>query len=133
MLITSRQLHKARRWASCAALSCSSRTCGGAGGGEGNEKLQKDSNDRWNKLHRKQRREEKLRDSSSCGISKSENNNLKFPKEFHVYDIPTPKGEKKDTSITLPSGYSPQFVEASWYSWWERKGFFSPECHDFVS
>uniref|UniRef100_A0A8C1WJI1 Valine--tRNA ligase n=1 Tax=Cyprinus carpio TaxID=7962 RepID=A0A8C1WJI1_CYPCA len=27
----------------------------------------------------------------------------------------------------LPDSYSPQFVEAAWYSWWEKQGFFKPE------
>lgn len=32
-----------------------------------------------------------------------------------------------DVSGPLPSAYSPQYVEAAWYSWWEREGFFKPE------
>uniref|UniRef100_A0A3Q1FP25 Valine--tRNA ligase n=1 Tax=Acanthochromis polyacanthus TaxID=80966 RepID=A0A3Q1FP25_9TELE len=27
----------------------------------------------------------------------------------------------------LPDSYSPQYVEAAWYSWWEKQGFFKPE------
>ena len=27
----------------------------------------------------------------------------------------------------LPDAYSPQYVEAAWYSWWEKSGFFKPE------
>uniref|UniRef100_A0A673LJR9 valine--tRNA ligase n=1 Tax=Sinocyclocheilus rhinocerous TaxID=307959 RepID=A0A673LJR9_9TELE len=33
--------------------------------------------------------------------------------------------EKK--KIPLPDSYSPQYVEAAWYSWWEKQGFFKPE------
>jgi len=33
-----------------------------------------------------------------------------------------------DTDCPLPDTYSPKYVEAAWYSWWEREGFFSPEC-----
>uniref|UniRef100_A0A671P772 valine--tRNA ligase n=1 Tax=Sinocyclocheilus anshuiensis TaxID=1608454 RepID=A0A671P772_9TELE len=44
-----------------------------------------------------------------------------------TYNIPTPPGEKKDVLSPLPDSYSPQFVEASWYSWWEKQGFFKPE------
>ena len=40
----------------------------------------------------------------------------------------------------LPESYSPKYVEAAWYSWWEKMGFFRPEytviafsycCHSF--
>uniref|UniRef100_A0A4W6C5E4 Valine--tRNA ligase n=1 Tax=Lates calcarifer TaxID=8187 RepID=A0A4W6C5E4_LATCA len=27
----------------------------------------------------------------------------------------------------LPDSYSPQYVEAAWYPWWEKQGFFKPE------
>ena len=27
----------------------------------------------------------------------------------------------------MPDAYSPQYVEAAWYSWWEKSGFFKPE------
>uniref|UniRef100_A0A8C6KKB5 valine--tRNA ligase n=1 Tax=Nothobranchius furzeri TaxID=105023 RepID=A0A8C6KKB5_NOTFU len=27
----------------------------------------------------------------------------------------------------LPDSYSPQYVEAAWYTWWEKQGFFKPE------
>uniref|UniRef100_A0A673YM25 valine--tRNA ligase n=1 Tax=Salmo trutta TaxID=8032 RepID=A0A673YM25_SALTR len=43
------------------------------------------------------------------------------------YDIPTPPGEKKDVLSALPDSYSPQYVEAAWYSWWEKQGYFKPE------
>ncbi|KAL6724590.1 hypothetical protein Aduo_019466 [Ancylostoma duodenale] len=36
-------------------------------------------------------------------------------------------GEKKDTSQGLPNVYDPSYVEADWYSWWEKQGFFKPE------
>uniref|UniRef100_A0A673LR73 Valine--tRNA ligase n=1 Tax=Sinocyclocheilus rhinocerous TaxID=307959 RepID=A0A673LR73_9TELE len=44
-----------------------------------------------------------------------------------TYNIPTPPGEKKDVLSPLPDSYSPQYVEAAWYSWWEKQGFFKPE------
>lgn len=44
-----------------------------------------------------------------------------------LYEIPTEPGEKKDVSRLLPPAYSPQYVEAAWYSWWVREGFFKPE------
>uniref|UniRef100_A0A8C9RSQ2 Valine--tRNA ligase n=1 Tax=Scleropages formosus TaxID=113540 RepID=A0A8C9RSQ2_SCLFO len=44
-----------------------------------------------------------------------------------TYNIPTLPGEKKDVLSPLPDSYSPQYVEAAWYSWWEKQGFFKPE------
>ncbi len=64
-----------------------------------------------------------------------------------IYDVPTASGDKKgsrcaflilsvhpppppllvDVSGTMPSGYSPVYVEAAWYQWWEKQGLFKPE------
>ncbi|RWS03229.1 valine--tRNA ligase-like protein, partial [Dinothrombium tinctorium] len=44
-----------------------------------------------------------------------------------VYDRPTKPGEKKDVSGDFPDSYSPQYVEAAWYQWWHKSGFFKPE------
>lgn len=41
----------------------------------------------------------------------------------------TPAGEKKDMSRPMANAYDPLQVEAGWYAWWERSGFFKPECH----
>jgi valyl-tRNA synthetase len=27
----------------------------------------------------------------------------------------------------MPASYSPRYVEAVWYDWWEKEGFFKPE------
>lgn len=48
-------------------------------------------------------------------------------KEAAVYSVGTPEGDKKDINNPLPDAYSPQFVEAAWYPWWEKQGFFKPE------
>jgi len=32
-----------------------------------------------------------------------------------------------DVVSPLPDAYSPHYVEAAWYSWWEKQGFFKPE------
>jgi valyl-tRNA synthetase len=48
-------------------------------------------------------------------------------KDATVYTIPTGEGEKKDVTCPMPNAYSPQFVEAAWYSWWEKQVFFKPE------
>lgn len=39
----------------------------------------------------------------------------------------TASGEMKDVLCPLPVSYSPGYVEAAWYSWWEKSGFFKPE------
>lgn len=39
----------------------------------------------------------------------------------------TPAGEMKDVNLGLPDSYSPKYVEAAWYNWWEKQGFFKPE------
>ncbi|XP_059206292.1 valine--tRNA ligase, mitochondrial isoform X2 [Centropristis striata] len=51
-------------------------------------------------------------------------------KQKVVYTARTPPGSKKDTSLPFPSSYSPEYVESSWYQWWEKEGFFGPEQHE---
>lgn len=48
-------------------------------------------------------------------------------KEAILYNLNTTPGTKKDISGPMPDAYSPQYVEATWYSWWEKEGFFKPE------
>lgn len=52
---------------------------------------------------------------------------MKEVKEVVVYTSTTAEGEKKDISGALPDAYSPKFVEAAWYQWWEKEGFFKPD------
>ncbi|KAJ3022150.1 hypothetical protein HKX48_006886 [Thoreauomyces humboldtii] len=42
----------------------------------------------------------------------------------------TPKGQKKDLTAELPAAYNPVAVEASWYDYWEKSGFFKPALID---
>lgn len=51
----------------------------------------------------------------------------KESKEAAVYTADTKPGQKKDISGPLPDAYSPKYVEAAWYGWWEEQGFFKPE------
>lgn len=51
-------------------------------------------------------------------------------KEKILYTAQTLPGAKKDTCLAFPSAYSPDYVESSWYQWWEKEGFFQPEQHD---
>jgi hypothetical protein len=32
-----------------------------------------------------------------------------------------------DTRRELPDAYSSEYVEAAWYDWWVKEGFFKPE------
>lgn len=48
--------------------------------------------------------------------------------EEQVPEDTTPAGEKKQLGA-MPSGYHPKYVEAAWYAWWEKCGFFKPEYH----
>lgn len=34
-----------------------------------------------------------------------------------------------DTTLPLPSTYSPEYVESGWYEWWTKEGFFQPQKH----
>lgn len=52
---------------------------------------------------------------------------MKEIKQSAVYLANTLPGEKKNTSDPLPDSYSPEYVEAAWYSWWEKEGYFTPE------
>lgn len=45
----------------------------------------------------------------------------------------TPKGQKKDTSVELPSAFDPIFCEEGWYSWWEEKKFFHADAKKVLS
>ncbi|XP_013170152.1 PREDICTED: valine--tRNA ligase isoform X1 [Papilio xuthus] len=51
----------------------------------------------------------------------------KETKESAVYSANTAPGDKKDINGPMPDAYSPQYVEAAWYAWWEKQGFFKPE------
>ncbi|KAG9472146.1 hypothetical protein GDO78_021153 [Eleutherodactylus coqui] len=77
------------------------------------------------KLERFQQKQDKLKGQQAEKKPKTE----KDKKELCVimYDIPTAPGEMKDISGPMPDSYSPQYVEAAWYAWWEKEGFFKPE------
>ncbi|KAL5288496.1 VARS family protein [Megaselia abdita] len=75
--------------------------------------------------------QEKLDKKASAPVTTKEKQKpekkQKEVKDAAVYTAATAPGEMKDISEALPDAYSPQFVEAAWYSWWEKQGFFSPE------
>ncbi|KAH0787633.1 Valyl tRNA Synthetase [Histomonas meleagridis] len=50
---------------------------------------------------------------------------LKKTADKMTYDNPTPPGEKPNLD-EFPATYCPPRVEAAWYSWWQKQGFFKP-------
>ncbi|XP_055600780.1 valine--tRNA ligase isoform X2 [Uranotaenia lowii] len=73
------------------------------------------------KLNKKQQQEQQ------AATKPKAEKKAKEVKEAAVYTGATKEGEKKDLSGPFPDAYSPQYVEAAWYSWWEKEGFFKPE------
>ncbi|XP_038047447.1 valine--tRNA ligase-like [Patiria miniata] len=71
----------------------------------------------------KQAKQQAEKPAKSAAKEKKE----KSEKVSATYEFPTPPGEKKDVSGPLPDAYSPAYVEAAWYQWWEKQGFFKPE------
>ncbi|XP_010871392.2 valine--tRNA ligase, mitochondrial [Esox lucius] len=83
---------------------------------------------RAEKERRRKEKEEAILGSQHNG---PEDQGMKWSdKERIAYSASTPPGKKKDTTLPFPSSYSPEYVEASWYQWWEKQGFFTPENHD---
>jgi len=40
--------------------------------------------------------------------------------------LSTPAGQRKDLGGEMAKAYNPKLVEAAWYAWWEKCGFFTP-------
>nr|CAD7263237.1 unnamed protein product [Timema shepardi] len=77
------------------------------------------------KLEKLKQKQDKQKDAPTKPKEKPEKK--KELKEVTTYNIATAPGDKKDTTCPMPDAYSPQYVEAAWYSWWEKQGFFRPE------
>ncbi|XP_012938411.1 valine--tRNA ligase [Aplysia californica] len=73
---------------------------------------------------KKMQAEKKNPDESSDNKKKKDEGKKK---QVITYDVPTEKGAKKDTKCPMPDAYSPAYVEAAWYEWWVKEGFFKPE------
>ena len=54
------------------------------------------------------------------------------PKPTFTPDTTVP-GEKKDMTKPMEEAYHPKQVEAAWYAWWEKKGFFHPDPQKVIS
>uniref|UniRef100_A0A8U7NFQ0 Valine--tRNA ligase n=1 Tax=Corvus moneduloides TaxID=1196302 RepID=A0A8U7NFQ0_CORMO len=79
------------------------------------------------KLEKFQQKQEKNRELQVRG-AKAKPSRARRELQGLRYETPTPPGCKKDVGGPLPESYSPAYVEAAWYSWWEKEGFFRPEC-----
>ncbi|XP_075912198.1 valine--tRNA ligase isoform X2 [Petromyzon marinus] len=85
---------------------------------------------RKEKLDKFQQKQEKVKESRADEQQQQQKKKAKVEKkelEVITYDVDTPPGEKKDVSGLMPEAYSPRYVEAAWYPWWEKQGFFKPE------
>ncbi|XP_053329181.1 valine--tRNA ligase, mitochondrial [Spea bombifrons] len=81
--------------------------------------------DRIRREERKQR-QQNLQEERAAQVISTKGQHWK-EKEVIKYEKHTEPGDKKDTSAPLPPSYSPGYVEAAWYSWWVKQGFFKPE------
>lgn len=72
---------------------------------------------------KEQRQLEKLKDSVAQKEIKTDLSKVR-------YGGNTALGDKKDVSCPLPPTYSSNFVEACWYEWWEKQGYFKPVNKD---
>ncbi|KAK3767320.1 hypothetical protein RRG08_050870 [Elysia crispata] len=81
------------------------------------------------KLEKFKAKQEKQQEKQSKADGEETKSKKKAPKEKQVikYEVPTEPGAKKDTKGQMPDAYSPQYVEAAWYDWWVKEGFFKPE------
>lgn len=68
-----------------------------------------------------------LSSSNVCLLIFYSQKKVKELKEGAVYTAETAQGDKKDVTSSMPDAYSPRYVEAAWYAWWEKQGFFKPE------
>ncbi|XP_011864284.1 PREDICTED: valine--tRNA ligase [Vollenhovia emeryi] len=91
------------------------------------KQLQKDAK-KLAKLEKFKHKQEKKGTEKQINVKeKAEKNDKKKETAAILYTIDTPPGEKKNVAGPMPGTYSPQYVEAAWYAWWEKQGFFKPE------
>ncbi|XP_046570599.1 valine--tRNA ligase-like [Haliotis rubra] len=108
------------------------KTDNGAGGeGAPRQKSEKEllkeakKQEKLAKLKAKQEKQAALDAKKQDGEGKKDKK--KKERSVITYDIKTEKGSKKDTKCPMPDSYSPEYVEAAWYDWWQQSGFFKPE------
>ncbi|KAG8448699.1 hypothetical protein GDO86_015683 [Hymenochirus boettgeri] len=78
------------------------------------------------KRQERRQRQQNLLDKIAGQVSSIKGQHWKEKKVIQ-YEALTDLGDKKDITIPLPHSYSPCYVEAAWYPWWVKLGFFKPE------
>ncbi|GJJ15026.1 AP-1 adaptor complex sigma subunit Aps1 [Clathrus columnatus] len=72
-----------------------------------------------------------VKDTVTTAVPGEKKEKVKPAKEKKEEDVSfvntTPKGEKKDMTQPMASGYNPIAVESAWYDWWETQEFFIPK------
>jgi len=93
------------------------------------EKEAKKAAEKAAKLEKLAAKQAKQKEAAPKDVEKKDKKPKKEEKKITsaVYTSITKPGEKKDTQCPLPDAYSPGYVEAAWYAWWEKEGFFKPE------
>ena len=76
------------------------------------------------KLVKFQQKQANVDFSKSSAPTKLKTLNIKNKDAFVDNTMP---GERKDMSKPMADSYNPKAVEAAWYTWWEKSGFFKPE------
>lgn len=79
------------------------------------------------KLEKFQKKQEKIKKIEDHKKTKPTETKVAKEKSIITYDRTIVKGEKKDINGPMPNAYSPKYVEAVWYDWWVKSGFFKPE------
>ena len=75
------------------------------------------------KLRLKQQKQDEQKKSKGDSVKPEKAKKVeKTEKKSATYDHDTKPGEMKDVQCPLPDAYSPAYVEAAWYSWWEKEG-----------
>ncbi len=59
-------------------------------------------------------------------VENKEKKEKKVKEPEQIFSDETPKGEFKNIVGFFPPTYQPKYVESAWQSWWESKGFFTP-------
>ncbi|XP_071948328.1 valine--tRNA ligase-like [Antedon mediterranea] len=91
------------------------------------EAKQKAKEEKMRKFNEKKQKQDAMKESAEGKEKKEKKKKEKKEVTVTVYDAKTKPGERKDTVCQLPDSYSPVYVEAAWYEWWEKMGFFKPE------
>ena len=81
------------------------------------------------KLRLKQQKQEEQKKAKGDSAPKAAKKTVEKVEKKVTYNIETKPGQMKDTECPLPDAYSPAYVEAAWYSWWEKEGKYFQEFY----